>query len=147
MVTGENLGTGTSFLLDTGIIIRYLKGNPRATELLDHLEEKGSVRTSVITVTEVAGGYRPGEEDAGARFFERVLPIDVNVTVAFKAGSLKRHYPELFGPEVRGGTADALIAATASEHNCTLVTLNKRHFAPVSGLQVRALDEDSPSWV
>ena len=49
--------------------------------------------------------------------------------VAERAGRIRR--------EVRIGTPDALIAATAIEHRMTLVTRNLRHFEAVKQLRLR----------
>ena len=39
-MVGEDLQPSSDFLLDTGIIIRHLRSDKRANDLLDHLEEK-----------------------------------------------------------------------------------------------------------
>lgn len=150
MAIGEISGSGTDFLLDTGVVIRHLRNDIRAHRLLDRLEKLGTVSTSVITVMEVTVGQRSAEEEEACNiFFQRYPPIDVNMAIARKAANLIRGYPHLFGREVTRGIADALIAATAIESRCTLVTLNTRHFAqvPVSGLAVSAIDQESPSWI
>lgn len=149
MVIGETLGSGTDFLLDTGIIIRYLRRDRRAARLLDHLENLGRLTTSVITVLEVTlGNASLEEEKASSIFFGRYTPVDINVGIARKAAELIKSHPQLFGKGVRRGTADALIAATASVRGCVLVTLNTRYFAqvPVADLSIRAIDQALPSW-
>ena len=61
----------------------------------------------------------------------RLLPVDEAVAVRFGAVSLALRAAGNPLP-----TPDLLIAATALEHDLTVVTANRRDFDPVPGLRV-----------
>jgi len=149
-VVGEALQPSSDFLLDTGIIIRYLRKNTRAAALLDYLEEAGEISVSAITCMEVLIGCRPDEEETTMLFFDRVPPVSVGREVAEKAALLIKRYPTAFGKDYKPrGFPDALIAATAWQRGSTLITLNTRHFArvPIAELTTQAIDQNAPNWV
>lgn len=137
------------FVLDTGIILRHLRNDKRAHDLLDYLEKSGSISVSAVTYMEILVGCRPSEEDATLLFFDRVSPVGVTREVAYKAASLIRNYPLAFGKDNPRGFPDALIAATAWQTNSTLVTLNTRHFAStqIREFDVQVIGQSSASWV
>lgn len=147
-MVGEGLQQKSDFLLDTGIIIRYLRRNRRAAELLDYLEERGEISVSVITYMEILIKCRPDEEQGTLLFFDRVPPVTITREVAQKAASLIKKYPETFGKDNPRGFPDALIAATAWQRGSALVTLNTRHFAkvPIAELAIQAIDQNACNW-
>jgi predicted nucleic acid-binding protein len=110
-------------LVDTDIFIDHLRG---AREL-----RPGSHRLhySVITRAELIAGTRASElvEVLLAPFRERV----VDRAVAERAGRIRR--------ESGVRLPDALIAATALEHDLSIATRNRKDFTPVRGLRFRAL--------
>lgn len=148
-MAGKNLQPSNDFLLDTGIIMRYLRGTRQAADLLDFLEETGKISVSVITYLEILILCQPHEEDITRLFFERVPPLVVSQEVAYKAASLIKKYPSVFGKKIERRTPDALIAATAWQQQATLVTLNTRQFAivPIAELTVQAIEQDAEDWV
>ncbi len=87
------------------------------------------IRYSVVTRCELFAGVRT-EEDAVQRLLAPFEEIPVDRPVAERAGRLRR----------AGGlrTPDALIAATALEHQLVLVTRNTRDFRPARGLKLRS---------
>jgi predicted nucleic acid-binding protein len=76
---------------------------------------------------------RPREERITTELLLALLSLPVTEAIADRAGrliySLARNGVQLSFP-------DALIAATALEHDLTLVTTNARHFA-IAGLKVQ----------
>jgi len=149
-VVGKGLQPSSDFLLDTGIIIRYLRKNRQAADLLDHLEKIGAVSVSAITYMEILIKCRPDEEQATLLFFDRVPPVTIGREVAHKAALLIRKYPAAFGrAENPHGFPDALIGATAWQRGSALVTLNTRHFArvPIAELAIQAIDQNARDWV
>lgn len=116
-------------LLDTDVIIDYLRGRSEAVAYLEALN--GPLFLSVITVAELYAGVREGRErvqlDLLVSAFT-VIPIDQ--TIAITGGLYRREYSKSHGT----GLADALIAATAVTRGLALVTLNKKHFPMVPSL-------------
>ena len=148
-MVGAGLRTSNDFLLDTGIIIRYLRRETRAANLLDHLENLGEINVSVVTYMEILTGCRPEEENATTLLFERVSPVDISQEIAQKAALLIKKYPAAFGRDNPRGFPDALIAATAWQDGRTLVTFNTQHFARISmaELTIKAIDQNKRDWV
>ncbi len=147
-MAGEGLQPSSDFLLDTGIIIRHLRNDKRANDLLDYLEQIGDINVSVITCVEILILCRPHEEASTRLFFERVPPLIVSQEVAQKAAALIKKYPRVFGKEIGTRTPDALIAATAWQRQAVLVTLNTRQFAkvPITELIIQAIEQDAEDW-
>ena len=148
-MAGEGLQPSSDFLLDTGIIIRHLRNDKRANDLLDYLEQIGDINVSAITYVEILILCRPHEEDSTRLFFDRVPPITVNQEVARKAAALIRKYHAVFGKDNPRGFPDALIAATAWQQQGVLVTLNKKHFAKthIDEFTVQVIEQDAEDWV
>jgi len=118
------------YLLDTGILLRHLRGQRRYVRLLRELGKR-RLAICVVTRTEVFAGMRPHEERNTRRLLGRMETIPVDGEIADRAGDLIRR------ARGQGRTLhvpDALTAATAIQYKATLVTLNVRHFA---GLGVR----------
>jgi len=110
-------------LLDTDVLVDYLRGLQKATHYLDERTEPLFIST--ITVAELYAGVREGKEQRALDQFIlafEVVPVDVEI--AKKGGLYRRKY----GPGHGTGLADALIAATTEIKQARLVTLNERHF-------------------
>ena len=110
-------------LLDTDVFIDHLRGAKRL-EPGDH-----RVHYSVITRAELCAGT-----SATALVDKLLAPfreVPVVRAVAERAGRIRHE----FGVRL----PDALIAATAIEHQLGLVTRNRRDFQAVRGLRVRTL--------
>jgi len=148
-VVGKGSQPSSDFLLDTGIIMRYLRKNSRAADLLDYLEDIGAISVSTITYMEILILCRPHEEQATLLFFDRVPPLIVSREIAQKAALLIRKYPAAFGKDNPRQYPDALIGATAWQRGSTLVTLNTQHFArvPIAELAIQAIDQNARDWV
>jgi predicted nucleic acid-binding protein len=148
-VVGEDLHVSSSYVLDTGVIMRHLRDDNRANSLLNYLEYTGEINVSAITYMEIWVRCLPHEEDATMLFFDRVPPVSVDREVAHKAAKLIKQYPQVFGRDNPRGFPDALIAATAWQLGSVLVTLNVRHFAkiPISEINIKAIKQDASDWV
>jgi hypothetical protein len=119
------------YLLDTDIIIEYLRGKELATDFVESLE--GELLLSVITVAELFSGIRDQTEERSLeQFLLAFQVVSVNDFIAKQGGALRRAYRQSHGT----GLADALIAATAIGSEATLVTFNKRHFPMLDEVQV-----------
>ncbi len=119
------------FLLDTDVLIDYLRGAEHAAKFLERLE--GDLLVSSITVAELYSGVRsPDEEDALDQFLQAFAVVEVDSAIAKQAGSYRHEFSKSHGT----GLADALIAACAEDSKATLVTLNRRHYPMVKRLKV-----------
>lgn len=110
----------TGVLLDTDVMIDHIRGVRRVET---HPSTKGLF--SVVTRTELFAGHER-EEAAVEALLKRFTEIDLNPDIARRAGRIRR----TTGLDV----PDALIAATALEHQLPLMTRNLRHFERVAGL-------------
>jgi predicted nucleic acid-binding protein len=148
-VAGEDLQPNSGFLLDTGVIIRYLRGNKRAADLLDFLQAIGEISVSAITYMEILIRCQPHEEESTRLFFDRVPPFIVSREVASKAAFLIRKYQTVFGHDNPRQYPDAIIAATAWQQQGVLVTLNKKHFGRIhiDEFAVQIIDQDAEDWI
>ncbi len=121
----------TPLLIDTDVLIDYLRGKQEAVDYVDNLT--APLFLSVITVAKLYAGVRDGAErtklDAFINAFSTV-PLDREIGVT--GGMYRRDYGKSHGT----GLADALIAATARLHSLTLVTLNKKHFPMLTSIIV-----------
>ena len=110
-------------LLDTDILIDYLRGYPDAVSCIEGATEP--LLISAVTVAELYAGVRDGaEREALDTFIQAFEIVAVDREIAVKGGIYRRDYRGSHNT----GLADALIAATAESRQAALVTLNKRHF-------------------
>ena len=133
--------------MDSGIIMRELRGDSRAATLLDELSSKGDLIASAVTVFETYRGCRtPQEERAADHLFQRIAALDLTYDAAKTAAHLMRQYRGVFSSE--RAAADAMIAGAAITSAAVLVTLNTRQFAreAVDDLQTLVLNQDAPNW-
>ncbi|MHB1488152.1 MAG: PIN domain-containing protein [Acidimicrobiales bacterium] len=112
-------------LVDTSILVDYLRGHEKAAGLLEEERAAGTLHASEIVRLELLAGMRPSEED-GTRLLLSTLhwhPIDAGV--AEEAGRLGRQW---LSSHNSIDAADLAIAATAALSGLRLLTLNVRHF-------------------
>lgn len=120
-------------LIDTNILIGITRGQEAAENALAKVE--GSIYCICdVVLAEMLDGARNKAEhamllDELTSKFE-VLPFTTEVSDHFR--QILIH-----GGQERGSyLADRLIASTAMAHDCTLLTLNKKHFKGITGLRV-----------
>lgn len=118
-------------LIDTDVLIEYLRGRSEAVEYLEGLTS--DLYLSVISVAELFAGIKGNEE---ANSLEQLLQAFVILPVTEKTARLGGLYRRKYRPSHGIGLADALIAATAEESGADLVTFNQRHFPMLSGVTV-----------
>jgi hypothetical protein len=109
-------------LLDTDVVIDYLRGVRQAVEFVD--ESGHEVHLSAVTVAELYAGARQAEMEDLRKVLGTFATVTVSLEIARTGGLLRRQYMRSHGV----GIADALIAATAQEVAMPLVTLNRKHF-------------------
>ena len=119
-------------LLDTSVLIDYLRGNQQAAALLERERAAGPLQASEITRLEVLAGMRSNEEDATRGLLSVLQWHSVDADVAEDAGALGRQW--LPSHHTIDG-ADLAIAATAIRTGSRLLTRNVRHFPMFPDLQ------------
>jgi predicted nucleic acid-binding protein len=118
-------------LIDTDVLIDYLRGRPEAVAYIDNLTNPLFV--SAIAVAELYVGVRDGAERAQLdTFLLAFVTVPVDHDIGVVGGLLRRTYGKSHGT----GLADALIAATAQRRGLTFVTLNRKHFPMLAALIV-----------
>ncbi len=114
-------------LVDTDILIDYLRGRPEAVSYLE--EHVDDIFISAVSVAELYQGVREGVERTKlSRMVSAFVVLPMTEEIAETAGLYRRDYR----PSTGCGLADCMIAATASEHRLRLATLNSRHFKMLS---------------
>ena len=118
-------------LIDTDVLIEYLRGRREAVEYLEGLTS--DLYLSAISVAELFAGVRGDEEEESLKqLLQAFIVLPVTENTARLGGLYRRDYRPSHGT----GLADALIAATAEENGTDLVTFNRRHFPMVSRISV-----------
>jgi predicted nucleic acid-binding protein len=110
-------------LVDTDIFIDHLRGSAAIKV------GRNRLHYSVITRAELFAGN--SGTDLTSQLLAPFREVTVDRAVAERAGRVAREF-QLRLP-------DALIAATALEHDLALVTRNRKDFAKVRSLRIRAL--------
>lgn len=117
-------------LVDTDVLIDFLRGNDKAIAFID--EFSPHIVLSPIVVAELYAGVKGADELSALDDFVslfRVVPINSEIA---KAGGL---YKRDFGKSHGVGLADAILAATADQENAALKTLNVKHYPMIKGLK------------
>jgi predicted nucleic acid-binding protein len=110
-------------LIDTDILINFLRGKAAAQKLLLSLAEESTIYCSVITVAEIHAGMRTHERQKTIELIDSLNIIEVTREIAEKAGKYKH--------DERGHALeldDCLIAATAFVMGAALITGNGKHY-------------------
>lgn len=118
------------FLVDTDVLIDYLRGNDQAVNYIK--THSRQIILSPISVSELYAGVRDGAERKELDEFIGLFPIfPVTLETARIGGLYKRDYFKSH----HIGLADALIAAAAKTNNAEIITLNTKHFPMFKGLK------------
>jgi predicted nucleic acid-binding protein len=119
------------YLLDSDILIEYLRGQEQAVKFIEGLA--GDLLISTMTVAELFSGVRDENEiQVVSRFLSPLIAISVDFDIARLGGAYRRLYRQSHGV----GLNDAIIAATAELNRAILVSFNKRHFPMITDLLV-----------
>ncbi len=117
-------------VLDTDVLIDYLRGMPAAGRYVDGLTEVPTC--SEVTRVEILRGMRSHERRVTERFLATIRWSAVDEEVSGLAGELGRRFRR---SHTQIGIADLVIAATATRLRIPLATLNVRHFPMFEGLE------------
>jgi predicted nucleic acid-binding protein len=123
----------SNLLVDTGPLIRHLRGEQPTVQLLRITAQSGRMVISAITRAEVRSRMHPEERYATQKLLSRFNTLALDREIADRAGDLRNTF-RLQGLTI--GLADAVIAATAIAHNLTLLTYNRADFEFIPGLRL-----------
>lgn len=120
-------------IFDTDIFIWIQRGNGKAAEIIDRAKERF---LSVQTYMELLQSAKNKNQHKYIKDFLYsygfiVLPFTENI--GHRASIYIEEYT--LSSNLRAG--DAIIAATATENNMTLVSSNAKHFKPIKDLRLK----------
>lgn len=125
------MGQSTKLLLDTDVIIEYLRNREPAVAFIESLE--GILLVSVMTLAELFTGVKDAIEEAAIDDFLTPFEIiSVGPDIAKQAGRYRQQYKQSHGT----GMVDAILAATAESEEAILVSFNQRHYPMLPNLIV-----------
>lgn len=123
----------TDGVIDSNILIHAMNGVVDAVAFLEEWQGIG-VQISIVSAMELIAGCRDKTEMAELqKFFQRCTFLPITATVSQVAFRLMESFYLSHGLVL----PDALIAATAMEHDLTLYTRNTRHFRMIPELKIR----------
>lgn len=119
-------------LLDTSVVIDLLRRKDKKTALISPVL-KENLFISIITHTELFAGKSVWENTEASKqlkeFIINITIISLSEKISEKAGYIKTRHKN-------SSIADAIIAATAIENDCELVTLNVKDFKNIPQLKL-----------
>ncbi len=110
-------------LIDTDIIINFLRGKEKAKQFLLSLVDEAVICCSVISVAEIFAGMKEKEKPATTELIDSLHVIDINREIAEKAGEYKR-----FEKRQSLELDYCFVAAAAFHENAVLATGNAKHY-------------------
>jgi predicted nucleic acid-binding protein len=121
---------GTAILVDTDVMVDYLRGHEKAAFYL-----KGQADRVILSSIVVAELYAGVDGEAEREMLDDVVSlfrvVAVDAEIGRLGGLLKREYGKSHGV----GLADAILAATARVENAKLATLHVKHYPMLPGLK------------
>ena len=124
-----------SYLLDTTVIVNYLRGKPATVRLVKRISAEGSsLGCCPINIIEVCAGTLDKEKEATQQFLDSLEYYELTKESAMRAGEYKQYYQK------KGTTLslpDVAIAAIAIANDLALLTDNPKHY-PMTELNVQA---------
>ena len=118
------------FLVDTDVMVDFLRGHPEAVALIRAHSTRIIVPT--IVAAELFSGVR---DEAESKLLDSLLAlfraVPVSREIARAGGLYRRAYAKSHGI----GLADAIVAASADAEGAELATLNIRHYPMFKGLR------------
>ncbi len=130
-----------SYLIDTSVIINYLRDKGSAVETINNL--KGELNGSYVCLSELYEGIsrvreREKAEKAVLDFFAGLNQIyGLDEEIAKNFGHIRADL-KAKGQVIED--LDILLAATCLANKLTLITANPKHFYKVAGLEILAVN-------
>ena len=124
-------------LLDTSILIAFLRGEPNVVfKVKEYLEKFDKLSLSIITYYEILRGLKYLGNERKLREFEELMDKSEIITLD---RDIIRKASEIYAELKREGKiiedADILIAATCLVKGFVLITDNEKHFGRIKGLE------------
>lgn len=120
-------------LVDTDVLIRHMRGDRAAEQLLLRLASEEGLATHAVVVAEILEGAKSKAAMRDyAKYlgqFTTVMPTPEDVAMSLELLRKQRL-------ETGMGWPDSLIAATCVRLGAGIVTANTKHFKAVQGLRV-----------
>lgn len=119
------------YLIDSDILIDYLRGSSNTRDFLFGLNQKATLMISAVNVVEIYSGKNIQNTnkkkiiDCFLNEF-KIIPLEKNL--AKEAGEIRMKYQTPF--------ADAIIAASAIKSQAILATRNIKHFSKIKNLKI-----------
>jgi predicted nucleic acid-binding protein len=110
-------------LVDTDILINFLRGREKAKDYLLSLLEESTIYCSVISIAEIHAGVKEHEREQTIELIDSLNIVDITRHIAEKAGKYKREEKKQFLE-----LDDCFIAATAFIKGVILATGNGKHY-------------------
>ena len=110
-------------LLDTDILISFLRGNALVREEISSLLDTSVLHCSVVTIAEIHAGMREHEREKTIELLDSLIPVDITPKIAEIAGNYKRTVKSQ-----QLELDDCFIAASAVAKQALLVTGNGKHY-------------------
>lgn len=121
------------FLFDTDILIWVERGNKKAIQLVDETQVRA---ISVQTYLELLQGARTQQEQLYIKEFLTELDFEM-LPLTENIGHRATIYIEKYALSNGLRAGDAIIAATAGENNCVLVSANRKHYQPIKEIRTK----------
>ena len=120
-------------LFDTDVLIWYLRGNDKASKLIQNTEIR---QISAVVYMELLQGARDKGEIKAIRGFLKVAGFEI-IPLSENIGHRASVYMEEYCLRTGMCMADALLAATAVENQSTLCTGNRKHYTAITEIELK----------
>jgi predicted nucleic acid-binding protein len=119
-------------VIDTDILIDFLRGKLEARDFLYALPDDAMPCCSVITIAEIYAGMMKSDHERTQELINSLIALPVTKEIAALAGSFKREFGNL-------ELDDCLVAATAVIEATELATKNVKHY-PMASVRLMVPD-------
>lgn len=121
-------------VIDSSVLIDHLRGGEASSILFNRIEEQNAqLFIPTIVIFELFAGKSSAREKVVVKITNLIKDfkrIELTEEVALRAGKLYRETGKHISPQ------DYIIAASALEIGGVVVTLNKKHFEKIPGLNL-----------
>lgn len=112
-------------IVDTDIVIDYLRGVQYASELMLALWDGNTAYLSILSVYELYAGMRENETEATENFVNACIIEPLSLEITRRAGEIYRLYRK---EGITLTSIDCLVNATALVKGHKIATRNKDHY-------------------